>query len=405
MARRALFASLAAVALGLGAAAQGAASADPALAHAHKLEGLRHGYNLDYPEAFASFQAATRADPDDPAPARFAAITFWMRLLFEQGAFTVEDYLGQTRATVERRTPDPQLVAEFNEHLRRAFTLAERRLRARPGDASAHFELGSTAAVNASYLATIEGRVAGSFGSGRRAYLMHKRAMELDPSRKDASLIVGAYRYTVAGLPFHVRFVARIAGIAGGREEGLRLVEQAAVHPGPVQSNALLTLILLYNRESRYDDALRVVKDLQARYPRNRLFWLEQAGTLLRAGRPGEALGAVDEGLRRTAGDSRPRAFGEVARWRYVRGATLAALGRRDEALRDLDAALAGEAPPWVHGRARLERGRVFDLAGERAAAVAEYEAAGRACRVARDEECASEAKRLASRPFRRSGA
>ena len=38
MARRALFASLAAVALGLGAAAQGAASADPALAHAHKLE-------------------------------------------------------------------------------------------------------------------------------------------------------------------------------------------------------------------------------------------------------------------------------------------------------------------------------------------------------------------------------
>lgn len=402
MARRALITALAALGIGLGAAAQGAGGADPAAARAHKLEGLRRGYNLDYPEALAAHQAAMRADPDDPAAPRFAAITFWMRLLYGQGAFTVDDYLGQTRATVERRTPDPQLVSAFHDYLERAFTLAERRLRAHPTDAAAHFELGSTSAVKASYLATIEGRVAGSFGSGRRAYLMHKRAMELDPSRKDAAFIVGAYRYTVAGLPFHVRLVARIAGLSGGREDGLRLVEQAAAHPGPVQSNALFTLILLYNRESRFDAALRIVKELQGRYPRNRLLWLEEAGTLLRAGRPADALIAVDEGLRRLQGDPRPRAFGEEARWHLVRGTTLAALDRRGEARRDLDRTLAREALPWVHGRARLERGRLLDLEGDRASAVSEYEAARGLCRTGRDEACEDEAKKLVARAFRR---
>ena len=33
-------------------------------------------------------------------------------------------------------------------------------------------------------------------------------------------------------------------------------------------------LVLLYNREGRYDDALRTIDELQRRFPRNRLLWL-----------------------------------------------------------------------------------------------------------------------------------
>jgi predicted Zn-dependent protease len=74
--------------------------------------------------------------------------------------------------------------------------------------------------------------------------------------------------------------------------------------------------VLLYNREGRYDAALQLIKELQQQYPRNRLLWLEEGNTLLRAGRPAEATAALEEGLARLARDTRPRAPGEESRWR-----------------------------------------------------------------------------------------
>ena len=77
-----------------------------AAAAALRAEGLQLGYNLDHAEALAAFREAIAADPDDPAGYRLLAATAWIRLLFEQGAITVDDYLGQARATcrVARRT-------------------------------------------------------------------------------------------------------------------------------------------------------------------------------------------------------------------------------------------------------------------------------------------------------------
>ncbi len=57
----------------------------------------------------------------------------------------------------------------------------------------------------------------------------------------------------------------------------------------------MFTLIVIYNREARYDDALRVIGELQRRYPRNRLLWLEAASTALRASRPADARRAIEE--------------------------------------------------------------------------------------------------------------
>src|SRR6202022_5082270 len=115
-------------------------------------------------------------------------------------------------------------------------------------------------------------------------------------------------------LPAPLRLLARLAGFGGDRERGLRLVEDAARYASDTQANALFTLILLSNREARYDDALRVIGELQKRFPRNRLLWLEDGSTELRAGRPDQAKAALEEGMERLSRDPRPRAFGEDAR-------------------------------------------------------------------------------------------
>ena len=196
-------------------------------AAALRARGQFLGYNLDRDAALASFREAMAADPTHPAAYRLTAATLWINALFEQGAVTAEDYLGQARSDPHRQPPSPELEAVFREHLDRALKLAEERCRA-TDSADAHFQLGSAYGYQATYAATIEGSIFGTLRAARRAYAEHERVLELDPSRKDAGLIVGMYRYAIASLSLPSRLMARLAGFSGGRERGLRMVEEAA---------------------------------------------------------------------------------------------------------------------------------------------------------------------------------
>lgn len=371
-----------------------ASAADAQDAKALRARGLELGYNLDHFEALDAFRAAIAADPDESTAYSLAAAIAWIRLLFDQGAITVDDYLGQARPNIAKPAPNPQLAAAFHDSLRRAIDISEEALRAHPSEADAHYQAGSAYGFLASYTATIEGRLAGSFAPARRAYREHERALALDPERAEAGLIVGMYRYAVANMNAPLRLIAHLAGFGGDRDRALRLVEAAARRPSDVQPNAQFTLILMYNREARYDDALRIIDALKARYPRNRLLWLEQANTALRAGRAPDARRAVEDGLARFADDRRPKAFGEESRWRYVHGAALAALGdpAAEAELRD---AIALAAHDWVRGRAHKELGRLAGLHSDRAHALVEYRLAESLCRRDRDGDCLAEVRTL----------
>jgi hypothetical protein len=363
--------------------------AQPALLRTH---GLQLGYNLDHAEALTAFRSAFAADPTDTAAYRLAAATAWIDLLFEQGAITVDDYLGQARADVPRPAPNAALAAAVRDSLGQALTLAEGRLDAHPADPDAHYEVGAAYGVLASYTATVDGRLLASLGPARRAYREHERVLQLDPARKDAGLIVGLYQYAVSNMRAPMRLLAHLAGFGGNRERAIHFVEGAAGYPSDAQPSALFTLILIYNREARYDDALRVIAELQQRFPRNRLLWLEAGNTALRAGRAAEARTTLEEGLERSAQDPRPKAFGEEARWRYAYGSALVALRHDAAADRELRAALEAAKHDWVRGRVHKELGKLADLAGHRSGALDQYRLAEQLCRRDRDDVCSDEA-------------
>src|SRR5207249_12316099 len=125
------------------AASVHAAPADPAKAAELRARGLESGYNLDYDEAIAAFKEATAADPSNPAAYRLLAATAWIRALFDQGAITVEDYLGQARASVPRTPPSAALDAAFHESIERAIAISEARVRQQPADPDAHYQVGA----------------------------------------------------------------------------------------------------------------------------------------------------------------------------------------------------------------------------------------------------------------------
>jgi len=237
--------------------------------------------------------------------------------------------------------------------------------------------------------------VMGAFRAAREAYEEHETVLALAPQRKDAGLIVGTYRYIVATLSLPLRWVAYMAGFGGNRERGMQLIEEAAAYGGENQADARFALILLHNREKRYDDALRQLARLREDFPRNRLVWLESGSTALRAGRPAEAERFLDEGLRRFADDRRPRMFGEDALWRYKRGAARAAAGTKADAETDLREAIRLPGRNWVHARAHLELGKLSLAAGHKDAARAELSAAATLGDSDNDPLTADEARRL----------
>lgn len=349
------------------------ASADPQ-SRAWIERAFTAAYNLDHAEAIASLDKALAADPGDPDAHRAAAVIAWLRIGFLRGSITVDDYLGSvSKPNINMLPPPPEEAGRFHRHIARALELAEADVRRRPNDPEAHFRVGAAVGTQASYGATVEGKILASFRSARRAYNAHEKVLELDPRRKDAGLIVGTYRYVVSALSVPIRLMAYVAGFGGGKERGLLMIEEAASYPSLSQTDALFALTLLYNREKRFDDALRVIRDLQTRYPRNRQLWYEAGATLIRAGRYQEAQSVLNEGIRMRDNDRRERMFGEDALWHYKRGVARARLGESAGAAEDFHVPLAREARDWVRGRSHAELGQLAARAGNREQARQHY--------------------------------
>jgi tetratricopeptide (TPR) repeat protein len=362
-----------------------------------RAKATNYVFNLDHDLALATFQQAVAADPQDAGAYRGLAVSLWLSITFRRGNMTVDDYLGRPNrpSTAVLPPPPPDTAAGFRDAIGHAIAIARKRIEQNPRDADAHFQLGAAVGLRASYTATVEGSVLGAFRAAREAYDEHETVLKLLPQRKDAGLIVGTYRYIVAALSLPLRWVAYVAGFGGDKDRGIRLIEEAAAYGGDNRTDARFALLLLYNRENRFDDALKQLAQLREEYPRNRLVWLESGSTCLRAGRPADAERFLNEGFTRFADDRRPRMFGEDALWRYKRGAARAGVGRTADAESDLKEALRLEGRQWVHGRAHLELGKLALKTGNKAAAAEELRSAIALGDSDNDPATADEARRL----------
>ena len=376
-----------------------------------RLRALDLAYNLDHDQAIELLRRAIALTPDDPTPHRSLASVLWLNILFRRGAVTVDHYIGSfTRSSVDLPKPPPELEKEFRTHVERAIELAEKRVAASPKDAQAHYDLGAALGLQASYTATVEGKLLAGFRAARRCYDEHERVLALDPSRKDAGLVVGTYRYVVSTLSLPVRMLAYVAGFGGGKDRGIQMLRETAEYdldtgkrtaPGvsqtetgnDVRADALFALILVYNRERRYDEALQALERLRRLFPRNRLIWLESGSTALRANRGQLADELLTHGLAALAQDQRPRMPGEEALWHYKRGAARALVGRTEDAMSDLKFALGADPQLWVNGRTRVELGRLALKRGDRSSAANEAKQAETLCERGNDPVCVQDAR------------
>jgi tetratricopeptide (TPR) repeat protein len=361
-----------------------------------RAKGSAEIYNLDRDLAIETFKQAVAADHEDAAAYRGLASALWLTITFRRGNMTVDDYLGSVKRSKTPAPPPPADVASaFNDAINQAISLSRKKIALNARDADAHYQLAAAVALRASYIATVDNSLFAAFKAAREAYEEDEIVQQVDPKRKEAGLVVGLYRYIVSTQALPMRWMAYMAGFGGGKEHGIRLIREAAEYPGESQIDARFALVLILNRERRYDEALKQLAILRDQYPRNRLVWLESGSTLLRAGRPTEAERFLSQGLERFARDSRSKMFGEESLWHYKRGWALVLLGKTADGEADLKRAVDLEGRNWVHGRSYLELGRLALKGGNRAAARQELHTAIMLCESDNDPAAVEEAKIL----------
>jgi tetratricopeptide (TPR) repeat protein len=376
-----------------------AQSAPDSPANRHVDAAFAASHNLDFEQALGYARQAVRLEPENSRTHRGLASIIWLDLLFWRGGMTVDSYLGNLSSMqLKLDKPDPQLAEEFKGALDRAIELAEKRLRQKSSDVDAMYDAGAAYGVQASYMASVEGSISGAFKHARRAFDLQSEVLKRDPKRASAGLVVGTYRYIIATQPLVVQWFAYLAGFAGDRAKAIALLENASHDPAS-RVDGKTALVLIYSREGRHAEAMRLAGELAAELPRNRLFVLEQGSAAIRAGRAKEADAILTRGIAALEKDTRKKLQGERALWFYKRGLSRLNQNLPKDATADLREALASKPQNWVEGRTRVALGQVADLAGQRQAAIEEYTKAKLICSNL-DHMCNNESRKYLRQPF-----
>jgi hypothetical protein len=340
-------------------------------------EAFEHFYNLDYPGSVERFERFHAAHPGDPQATVLLldAVVFQelYRLdLLDTTFYANDGFLTGRHATEEDPKTRDRIFALTDETIREA----DWRINKNTNDVDAYYARGWARALKCTYIAMVERSFGAGFRLATKAREDHMRVLQLDPEYIDAKLVVGVYEYVVGALPLPFKFLIGFAGITGSKSRGLEMLRDAG-NRGPVTNIEARTAIALFlRRESKYQDAIRVVRSLKSQYPRDFLFCLEEANLRKDAGEGMAAVVAYREIL---AANAKPGYFASTQLELAYFGLGDALRGQRhySEAAQSYEqAAWTKYVSPELKIRSLLAAGECHDMNGERQLAVRDYQAA-----------------------------
>jgi hypothetical protein len=348
--------------------------------------GLDALYNIDYDKAERDFKEIVKLIPNHPGGYQLLAARVWIKTLYESRRLQGSLYSSESFYKSGDDKVDPKIVTEFRNYTREAKRLAEAKLKQEPKNIEALDFLANTEGLKAAFEEAVERRHFAALRDGNDAVNNHREVLKLDPKYIDAQITIGLYEYVVGSLPLPVKLLAGVTGFRGSRKKGLALLEQVAREGRWAQDDAKTVLVLLYRREKRYADVLKLTRELSAKYPRNYLLKLESADALVSlagvkrkendaaaaAQAEKEAFATFEEVLRdRTIRDTAARAL-DLIHFKY--GEVLMNAGHHDRAANEFLAATkvkGGES--GLVTMAHLFAARSYDVAGKRDEALAQY--------------------------------
>jgi len=340
-------------------------------------EAYAHFYDLDYAGAVGRFERFHEAHGGDPqATAMLLEAMVFQELyredLLDTTFYANDGFLTGKHVTEEDAKVRDRIMALSAEAIREA----DGRIERNANDVDALYARGWARALTCAYVAMVERAYWRGFRLATGAKDDHERVLQLDPNYVDAKLVVGVYQYVVGALPFAFKLLIGFAGVTGSKAKGLADLTDDGNRGSMTSVEARTTITLFLRREGRYKEAIEVVKKLKAEYPRDYLFWLEEANLRKDAG---EGMGAVEAYREIIAANAKAGYFASARMELTYFGLGEALWGQRHYS----EAAQAYEQAAWTAGvgrelkvRTLLGAGMCHDANGERELAVKDYEAA-----------------------------
>ncbi|MGH9340230.1 MAG: tetratricopeptide repeat protein [Acidobacteriota bacterium] len=247
--------------------------------------GFDHIYNLDYDQAADSFSSLKRKFPEHPAPPIYLATVVWLSELLERQELDLDRFITPTYFTSPAQEPmDDSRRKAFFRYIEESQRLAEAVLKRDPENPDARYFLGSAHGLLGAFTITIDRSYRGAFGHGKKAYQHHLDLVEEDPEYYDAYMSVGLYEYIVDNLKWYIKWIAVLIGYRGSEERGFEYLQRAAERGQFVNDDARILQMVLFVREKRYKEALRIVEQMHKKYSRNYILHLNRAQILEKLG-------------------------------------------------------------------------------------------------------------------------
>jgi len=342
-------------------------------------EGNEALYNMDYATARAKFEEIKKIIPQHPAGDLYVATVIWLEHLnknrrLQTSLYKNESsfYAGADKANekTEGDTVDPAVDRAFRERMAQAKTKALALVTRNKNDADAQYFLGAFFGVMAGYEASTARKFFSAMRNGSRSVDAHEKTVKIDPNYHDAYLSLGMYDYIVGSLPFMYKALAAVVGARGNKQRGIERLQGVIKKEAATADDARVLLLAIYQNEKRYEDALALLDKLSAKFPRSYLVKLERAYTLISLKRAKDAYAAFDDLLK----DPAAAPAVDLVHFQYAEALALDKDYKR-AAEHFLEVPKSKGADANLATMALLRTAQIYDLAGQRNDAVAQYKA------------------------------
>lgn len=340
-------------------------------------EAFQHFYDLDYPGAIERFERLRAEHPGDPEGTALLLDAEVFQELYQQDLLDTTFYANDGFLTGHHATrEDPKARDRIFQLTDQVVKEAGARLDHNSNDVNALYARGWARALKCAYIAMVERGFSGGFRLANKAKDDEERVLQLDPDYVDAKLVVGVYEYVVGALPGPFKFLIGFIGISGSKKTGMAMLHDVGARGISNSVEARTVIALFLRREGKYREAIQVVKTLEAQYPRDYLFALEEANLRKDAG---EGMAAVDAYRNVVANAEKPGFYASARLELTFFGLGDALRGQRhyDEAAQSYEqAAYTENVGPELKIRSLLAAGQCRDLNHERSLAKRDYKMA-----------------------------
>ncbi len=365
--------------------------------------GVRAAYDrfyiLDYAGALQRFEAISTAHPEDPIATDYVLdATLFAELyrlnLLDTTLYAHDGFLSNRHPVEENK----QTTAEIFSLTDKAIDQSDALLKKNSKDVDALYARGWARSMKATYIGLVEHSYIAALRLALQSRGDDEKVLSIDPNYVDADLVVGVHQYVAGSLPLAFKMMAGLVGEGGSKQKGLALLREASRYSVITSVEARTALMLFLRREAKYPEAADIAKSLKDQYPRDFLFWLEEANLMKDAGNAPQAIAQYRATLEQAKKPGYfPNAHLELA-W-YGLGDTLR--GQHDAAASAHAFTQVAQQPGVnldLKRRAELAAGEQFDVVNQREEATAEYQAV---LRDGMDSPQAPEAQKFLQAPFR----